>query len=101
MRQSEILNLRTAQVDLTSRVARLKDTKNNSARTVPLTIGAASAFKAAIENPLRPKTSDLIFLANQEETECAGLTSSRRFGSASKNPFRSRISTSTTFGTKP
>jgi integrase len=61
MRQSEILNLRTAQVDLLSRVARLTDTKNNSARTVPLSMGAASAFKAALENPLRPKTSDLIF----------------------------------------
>jgi integrase len=61
MRQSEILNLRTAQVDLTSRVARLTDTKNNSSRTVPLTKGAASAFKEALENPLRPKTSDLIF----------------------------------------
>jgi len=61
MRQSEILNLRTPQVDLASRVARLTDTKNNSARTVPLTKGAASAFMAALQNPLRPKTSDLIF----------------------------------------
>jgi integrase len=61
MRQSEILNLRTSQVNLASRVARLTDTKNNSSRTVPLTMGAAAAFKAALENPLRPKTSDLIF----------------------------------------
>jgi integrase len=61
MRQSEILNLRTSQVNLASRVARLTDTKNNSSRTVPLTMDAAAAFKAALENPLRPKTSDLIF----------------------------------------
>jgi len=61
MRQSEILNLRTNQVNLNSRVARLTDTKNNSSRTIPLTTGAASAFKAALENPLRPKASDLIF----------------------------------------
>lgn len=36
MRQSEILNLRVPHVDLRSRVVRLSDTKNNSARTVPL-----------------------------------------------------------------
>ncbi len=61
MRQSEILNLRTAQIDLASRVVRLTDTKNNSARTVPLTAEATSALKSAIDNPLRPKDSDLVF----------------------------------------
>jgi integrase len=61
MRQSEILNLRKRQLDLTARVVRLSDTKNDSARTVPLTAAATSAFKAALENPLRPKDSDLVF----------------------------------------
>lgn len=61
MRQSEILNLRKAQVDLASRVVRLADTKNNSARTVPLTAAATSALKSAIENSLRPKDCDLVF----------------------------------------
>jgi len=61
MRQSEILNLRKSQLDLSARVVRLSDTKNDSARTVPLTISATAAFKAALENPLRPKESELVF----------------------------------------
>lgn len=61
MRQSEILNLRVQHVDLASRVARLLDTKNNSARTVPLSAAATAALKAAVANPIRPANTDLIF----------------------------------------
>jgi integrase len=61
MRQSEILNLKISNVDLQSRVVRLFDTKNNSARTVPLSAAATEAFKSAIENPTRPSDSDLVF----------------------------------------
>jgi integrase len=61
MRTGEIVTLRTSQVDLTRRVARLSQTKNGSARTVPLTLEAARVLKAALANPLRPKNSDLIF----------------------------------------
>lgn len=61
MRQSEILNLRLGDVDLGSRIVRLSDTKNNSARTVPLTAAAAATFKAAIEHSLRPRETNLIF----------------------------------------
>lgn len=61
MRQSEILNLRKSQLDLSARVVRLSDTKNDSARTVPLTISATAAFKAALKNPLRPKESEFVF----------------------------------------
>lgn len=61
MRQSEITNLRIYQVDLSSRVIRLDDTKNNSPRTVPLTIEATALFKLALENPARPMTTDLMF----------------------------------------
>ncbi len=61
MRQSEIVNLRLQHVDLQSRVVRLFDTKNNSARTVPLTAAATAALKTAINNPLRPKETDLVF----------------------------------------
>ncbi|WP_370661947.1 tyrosine-type recombinase/integrase [Massilia alkalitolerans] len=61
MRQSEILGLRLSQVDLNSRVVRLSDTKNNSARTVPLSAAATATFKSALENPLRPKETDLVF----------------------------------------
>ena len=38
MRQSEILNIRRSQIDLKKRVVRLFDTKNDSTRTVPLTL---------------------------------------------------------------
>lgn len=61
MRQSEILNLRVSNVDLQSRIVRLLDTKNNSARTVPLSAAATIAFKSAIENPTRPSDCDLVF----------------------------------------
>ncbi|GAB3461594.1 hypothetical protein GCM10027321_22430 [Massilia terrae] len=61
MRQSEILGLRLNQVDLHSRVVRLLDTKNNSARTVPLNAAATATFKSALENPLRPKETHLVF----------------------------------------
>jgi integrase len=61
MRQSEILNLRKSQVNLATRVVRLTDTKNNATRTVPLSASAASALKAALDNPVRPDESDLVF----------------------------------------
>jgi integrase len=61
MRQSEILGLRKSQLDLTARVVRLSDTKNDSARTVPLSAAATLALKAALENPLRPNDTELVF----------------------------------------
>lgn len=56
MRQSEILGLRRGQVDLERRVVRLTDTKNNDARTVPLTKLAASVLQSALANPVRINT---------------------------------------------
>nr|WP_305827096.1 tyrosine-type recombinase/integrase [Pseudomonas aeruginosa] len=61
MRSSEITGLLCHQVDLKKRVARLSDTKNNSARTVPLTKLATEAFRLALENPLRPADCNLVF----------------------------------------
>lgn len=72
MRQAEILSLRVHDVDLQSRVARLSDTKNNSARTVPLTIAAAATLRAAIDTPLRPRGTDLVFFGEP------GLDGTRR-----------------------
>lgn len=54
MRQSEIVGLRRGQIDLERRVVRLTDTKNNAARTVPLTKLAASVLQSALANPIRP-----------------------------------------------
>jgi integrase len=61
MRQSKILNLRRDQIDLGRRIVRLTDTKNNSARTVPLSKGAVSTLEAALANPVRPMDTDLVF----------------------------------------
>ncbi len=61
MRQGEILSLTHDQVDLQRRILRLSDTTNGSARTVPLSRRAVAVFRAALNNPARPRDSDLIF----------------------------------------
>ena len=61
MRHSEIVGIRRPHVDLERRLVRLFDTKNASARTVPLTLTAVSALRSAIDNPIRPIDSDLVF----------------------------------------
>jgi integrase len=61
MRSSEITGLRLGQVDTARRVVRLQNTKNEDARTVPLTKRAAAELIEAIANPLRPQGCDLIF----------------------------------------
>ncbi|KVE91110.1 tyrosine-type recombinase/integrase [Burkholderia vietnamiensis] len=61
MRQSEIVGLRRGQIDLERRVVRLTDTKNDAARTVPLTKLAASVLQSALANPIRPIDTDLVF----------------------------------------
>lgn len=61
MRSSEIATLRRHQVDLKKRVVRLADTKNDSARTVPLSKQSTETFQAALGNPVRPIDCDLVF----------------------------------------
>lgn len=61
MRQSEILQLTVHQVDLAQRVVTLVDTKNTTARTVPLTRIATQVLQQALANPTRPKDTDLVF----------------------------------------
>lgn len=61
MRSSEIATLRRSQVDLNRRVVTLRDTKNGSARVVPLTRAAADVLQLALGNPIRPLDSDLVF----------------------------------------
>ncbi len=62
MRSSEITGLRRSQIDFDRRVVILRDTKNGTARTVPLTRAAAEILRAALDNPIRPIDPDLIFL---------------------------------------
>ena len=61
MRSSEITSLRRNQINLKARVIRLSDTKNDEARTVPLTLKATETLKDALENPVRPIDTDLVF----------------------------------------
>ena len=61
MRAGEITSLRHDQVDLARRVVRLTDTKNGSARTVPLIREAEKVFCIALSHPVRPFDTDLIF----------------------------------------
>jgi len=61
MRSSEMLNLRRSQVDLGRRIVTLRDTKNGSARMVPLTRAATDVLRSALDNPIRPIDTDLVF----------------------------------------
>lgn len=61
MRASEILTLRRMQVDLKRRIVRLLETKNTQPRTVPLTLAAVRFFRSALNHPVRPTDTDLIF----------------------------------------
>lgn len=61
MRSSELVGLQRSQVDLGRRVVRLSQTKNGSARTVPLSLAAVRILGEAMANPVRPIDSDLIF----------------------------------------
>lgn len=61
MRSSEIVTLRRMQVDLKRRIVRLLETKNTSPRTVPLSTVATELFREALNHPVRPIDTDLIF----------------------------------------
>ena len=61
MRSSEITGLHRSHVDLSRRVVTLKDTKNGSARLVPLTRVAGEILRSALDNPIRPLDTDLVF----------------------------------------
>jgi integrase len=61
MRASEILTLHRPQVDLQRRIVRLLETKNTSPRTVPLSAAATAVFREALNHPVRPIDTDLIF----------------------------------------
>lgn len=60
MRASEIRGLRRGDIDLGRRIARLRDTKNNDTRTVPLTREAVRIVQATLKHPSRNGT-DIIF----------------------------------------
>ncbi len=61
MRAGEIKSLTRRQVNLDNRTVHLTETKNGSARTVPLTREAVAVLRLALNNPVRPIDTDLIF----------------------------------------
>ncbi len=61
MRKGEIASLRRSHVDLKRRVVYLPETKNGGERSVPLTRKAAEVLEEALQYPLRPIDTDLIF----------------------------------------
>ncbi len=61
MRRGEIISLTRDQVDLGRRIVRLNETKNGSARTVPLSKRAVHVFRQALSNPVKPTDTSLIF----------------------------------------
>lgn len=61
MRQGEILSLTRSQVDIKRRIIRLSNTKNGSARTVPLSKRATAILAKAMDNPTRPSDTELLF----------------------------------------
>ena len=61
MRAGEIKSLTRSQVNLNKRTVHLTETKNGSSRTVPLTRQATEVFRVALNNPVRPLDTDLIF----------------------------------------
>lgn len=61
MRSSEIITLRRSQADIDRRIVRLIETKNTLPRTVPLSLAATEQFRLALNNPVRPADTDLIF----------------------------------------
>jgi len=61
MRAGETRTLPRRQVNREARTVHLTETKNGSSRTVPLTRNAVAVLRQALENPVRPLDTDLIF----------------------------------------
>jgi len=61
MRSSEITSLRRSQVMLDRRIVRLIETKNTLPRTVPLSLAATESLRQALNHPIRPVDTELIF----------------------------------------
>lgn len=67
MRRSEIATLRRGQMDLRRRIIHLPETKNGSARNVPLTRRAVQVLEEALSHPVRPIDTDLVFWGEAQD----------------------------------
>lgn len=78
MRSGEIAGLKIRQVDTDRRIVRLDSTKNDSPRTVPLSIKATEAFVAALANPTRPDGCELVFFGEPRRQDKTGQDRERK-----------------------
>lgn len=67
MRKSEIVTLKHGQVNIQGRFAYLPDTKNGEARTIPLTKTATKILEIAVDHPIRPIDTNLIFWGDAKD----------------------------------
>jgi integrase len=69
MRKGEILAIRRPFVNLSRRVIHLPATvtKTKKPRTVPLTKAATKVIKEAMDNPIRPNDTDLVFFGDDPD----------------------------------
>lgn len=68
MRHSEIVNITRSQINLGKRTIYLSDTKNGSSRTVPFSQKASATLKEAMNHPIRPIGTSLIFFGEPGRT---------------------------------
>lgn len=68
MRRGEIISLTKNDINLSKRVITLKDTKNHSVRTVPLTDNAFKTIKAGLKFKVRPIGTKLLFYGESGRT---------------------------------
>jgi integrase len=61
IRAREIQTSRRDQINLTKRIVHLEQTKNGSERTVRLSLNATKTLTDALNNPLRPADTELVF----------------------------------------
>ncbi len=69
MRKGELITLTRRQIDLQRRVIYLPETKNGSARSVPLTRTAARILQEATNHAIRPTDTDLVFWGEARDSE--------------------------------
>ena len=68
MRLGEISNLTRQQINLEKRTIHLSDTKNNESRTVPLTNKALTIINEALNYPIQPMDTYLLFYGEPGKT---------------------------------
>lgn len=68
VRRGEIINLTRKDINMSKRTITLKDTKNHSIRTVPLTEKAHKTLREALKFKIRPADTKLIFFGEPGRT---------------------------------